>query len=74
MVRATATEVQDNFEKFLEIVETGEEVVILSNNIEIARLLPFNRNIHTVTDSLVGALKGDYNEKDARAENMNKYK
>ena len=39
MTTATATEIQNNFGKFLKMVQEGQEIVIMKNGTEIARLI-----------------------------------
>lgn len=39
MTMATATEVQNNFGRFLKLAQEGDEVVILKNSMEVARLV-----------------------------------
>ena len=43
MTTATATEVQNNFGKFLKLVQEGQEIVILKNGTELARLISNDR-------------------------------
>lgn len=73
MTTATATEVQNNFGKYLRLVQNGDEVVVLKNGKEIARLVSHDKSISFLTDSLIGILKGDYDEKAIKAERMAKY-
>lgn len=73
MTTATATEVQNNFGKYLRLVQNGDEVVVLKNGKEIARLVSHDKSISFLTDSLIGILKGDYDEKAIKAERMVKY-
>ena len=69
----TATEFQNNFGKYLQYVQDGDEVVILRNGKEVARLISHEKSIAYLTDSLVGVLKGNYDEKAMKAERMKKY-
>lgn len=73
MLTITATEMQNNFGKYLQAVQDGEEIVILKNGKEVARLISRNKSVSFLTDSLVGVLSRDYSEKDMRAEKMAKY-
>ena len=68
MTTATATEVQNNFGRFLQSAMDGNEVVILKNGKEVARLVSHQSTVSYLTDSLVGVLSGDYDEKQIRAE------
>ncbi|MBR2413369.1 MAG: type II toxin-antitoxin system prevent-host-death family antitoxin [Clostridia bacterium] len=73
MTTATATEVQNNFGKFLKLVQDGQEVVIMKNGNEVARLISKNQTVSFLSDSLVGVLSSDADEKSARAERMMRY-
>lgn len=75
MTTATATEVQNNFGRFLKMVLEGQEVVIMKNGTEVARLISRDKTVSFLTDSLVGILKNDtgLDEKKIRAERMRKY-
>ena len=55
---ATATELQNNFGRYLNIVIGGKEVVITRNGKEVGRLVPKGAAISYLTDSLTGVLKG----------------
>ena len=39
MLTATATDVQNNFGKYLQAVQMGNEIIILKNGVEVARLI-----------------------------------
>lgn len=73
MTTVTATEIQNNFGKYLQYVQEGNEVVILRNGKEVARLISHDKSVSFLTDSLVGVLKGDYDDKEMRAERMKRY-
>ncbi len=73
MTMATATEVQNNFGRYLKLVQGGGEVVILKNGVEVARLISKDKSVSFLSDSLVGVLSGDVDEKAARAERMARY-
>ena len=73
MTTVSATELQNNFGKYLQYVQTGNDVIILRNGKEVARLISHDKSVSFLTDSLRGILKGDYNEKEIRAERMKKY-
>ena len=63
MTTVTATELQNNFGKYLQHVQEGNEVVILRNGKEVARLISHEKSVSFLTDSLVGVLKENYDEK-----------
>ena len=73
MVIATTTEVQNNFGKYLQMVQSGDEVIVLKSGKEVARLISYDKSISFLTDSLTGVLKNDYNDKAAGVERMKKY-
>ena len=74
MTTATATEVQNNFGRYLKMVQDGQEVVIFKNGSEIARLISKAHTVSFLSDSLVGVLSSDADEKSVRAERMTPYK
>ena len=67
MITATATEVQNNFGKYLQMVQAGGEIIVMKNGKEVARLVSHEKSVSFLTDSLLGVLKGDYDEKEAKA-------
>lgn len=73
MTTATATEVQNNFGKYLAMVQNGDEVIVLKNGKEVARLISDDKSISFLTDSLVGVLSRNYDDKEIRTERMQKY-
>ena len=73
MTTVTATELQNNFGKYLQYVQEGNEVIVLRNGREVARLISHEKSISFLTDSLVGLIKGDYDEKAMKTEKMKKY-
>ena len=70
LLTATATEVQNNFGRFLQYVSEGNEVIIIRNGKEVARLISQDKAVSFLTDSLRGVLKSDYDEKKFRAERI----
>ena len=70
MITTTATDIQNNFGKYLKAVQEGNEIIILKKGKEVARLISKDTGISFLTDSLTGILKKDYNEKDIRAERI----
>ncbi len=55
---ATATEMQNNFGRYLSIVQSGKEVVVTKNGKEVGRFIPKETAVSYLTDSLTGILKG----------------
>ncbi len=56
---ATATEMQNNFGKYLNMVINGKEVIVTKNGKEIGRFIPKDTAVSYLTDSLAGILKGN---------------
>ncbi len=70
----TATDIQNNFGKYLGFVISGNEVIITKNGREVARLIPKDYAMTYLTDSLTGVLKDDYDVNELKAESLkNKY-
>ena len=72
MTTVTATEVQNNFGKYLRVVQTGGEVIVMKNGKGVARLVSYDKSVSFLTDSLTGVLKNDYNEKESRTARIKK--
>lgn len=70
MITATATDVQNNFGHYLQAAQTGDEIIILKNGKEIARLISHEASVSFLTDSLTGVLKHNYDDKAIRAERI----
>ncbi len=73
MTTVTATEIQNNFGKYLQYVQAGNDVIILRNGKEVARLISRERTVSFLTDALVGVLKENYDDKAIREERAKKY-
>ncbi len=56
-VITTATEIQNNFERYLSLVMSGQEVIVTKNGQEVGRFIPKNATVSYLTDSLTGILK-----------------
>ena len=67
---ATATEMQNNFGRYLSIVMNGQEVIVTKNGKEVGRLIPRDAAVSYLTDSLTGILKGDDDYKQAKEEKL----
>lgn len=66
---ATATEMKNNFGRYLSLVMNGQEVIVTKNGREVGRFIPKDAAASYLTDSLTGILKKDYDpdtEKDER--------
>ena len=73
MTTVTATDIQNNFGKYLQLVQTGEEVIILRNGLAMARRISLDKTVSFLSDSMVGILKTDNDDKKITAERMSKY-
>ena len=74
MISATATEIQKNFGKYLNLVMNGQEVIVTKNGKEVGRFIPKEASVSFLTDSLTGILKDDYDFSVVKAERLlNKY-
>lgn len=73
MLTATATDVQNNFGKYLQAVQMGNEIIILKNGVEVARLISKSKTVSFLTDSLTGILSNNYDEKEIREERKRKH-
>ena len=67
---ATATEMQNNFGRYLNLVMNGSEVIVTKNGREVGRFIPKDAAVSYLTDSLSGILKGDYDLDEAREERL----
>lgn len=56
---ATATEMQNNFGRYLNLVMSGKEIIVTKNGREVGRFIPKNAAVSYLTDSLTGILKED---------------
>ncbi len=62
MMKVTTTELQKDFEKYLQYVEQGIDIIILRNGKEVARLISNEKSVSFLTDSLIGVLENEYDE------------
>lgn len=70
---ATATEIQNNFGKYLQYAMENGEVIILRNGKRVARIVSEEAAVGYLTDSLRGVLKGHYGDGDVKAARTEKY-
>lgn len=57
---ATATDMQNNFGRYLNLVMSGQEIVVTKNGREVGRFIPKDAAVSYLTDSLTGILKENY--------------
>ena len=67
---ATATEMQNNFGRYLSIVMAGNEVIVTKNGKEVGRFIPREAAVSYLTDSLTGILKGNTDTAQAKEERL----
>ncbi len=67
---ATATEMQNNFGRYLALVQGGNEVIVTRNGKEVGRFIPKDAAVSYLTDSLTGILKGDMEIDQAKEERL----
>lgn len=70
MTTATATEMQNNFGRYLNLVMSGQEIIVTKNGKEVGRFIPKDSTVSYLTDSLTGILKEDYDLNEVRDESM----
>jgi len=71
-IKVNATELQNNFGKYLQLVSEGNEIIVLKNGNEIARFISKEKTVSFLTNSISGVIK-DVNEKALRDERRNRY-
>ncbi len=67
---ATATEMQNNFGKYLNLVISGQEVIVTKNGREVGRFIPKDAAMSYLTHSLTGILKEEKNLDDIKEESI----
>lgn len=67
---ATATEMQNNFGRYLKLVMSGQEIIVTKNGREIGRFIPKGAAVSYLTDSLIGILKEDYALDEVKTERL----
>ena len=56
---ATATEMQNNFGRYLAMVQEGIEIIVTKKGREVGRVIPREKAVSYLTDSLAGILRSD---------------
>ena len=69
---ATATEMHNNFERYLNLIMLGQEVIVTVNGKEIGRFVPKDAIDSYLTDSLAGILKEGYELNEERMKRLSK--
>ena len=57
MITATATAMQNNFGRYLNLVMSGQEIIVTKTGKEVGRFIPKEAAVSYLTDSLTGILK-----------------
>ena len=57
MITATATAMLNNFGRYLNLVMSGQEIIVTKNGKEVGRFIPKEAAVSYLTDSLTGILK-----------------
>lgn len=70
MLTVTATDLENSFEKYLDLVIAGQEIVITKNGKEVARLTPTETSRSSLSDSLRGVLKKQYDIDEERTKSL----
>ena len=74
IIVVTSTEIQNNFEKYLSLVMSGQKVIITRNGKAVGRLVPKDTAVSYLTDSLIEIIKGSYDlDKEKEEGLMKKY-
>lgn len=67
---ATATDMQNNFGRYLSLVQGGSDVIVTRNGKEVGRFIPRDSVVSYLTDSLTGILKSGIDIDEAREEHI----
>ena len=70
MIIVTTSEMQHNFDKYLSLVMSGQEILVTQNGQAVGRFVPQNTTTSYLTDSLLGILKDNSNWDTIRTENV----
>ena len=61
---------QNNFGRYLNLVMSGQEIIVTKNGREVGRFIPKDAAVSYLTDSLTGILKGNYNLDEVKEERL----
>lgn len=67
---ATATEMQNNFGRYLNLVMSGHEIIVTKNGHEVGRFIPKDAAVSYLTDSLTEILQDNGNLDEIKTESM----
>ena len=68
----SVTEFRKNFNKHLEMIKDGNEIIITKYGKEVGRLIPYKKTVSCLTDSLIGIVKSDYDLEALKTNALNK--
>lgn len=71
-LKATSTEMQNNFGKYLDMVSKGKVIIVTKNGKEIGRFVPLDYQRQFMSDRLRGIMKGDFDYETLREQEMAK--
>ena len=74
MVKAivSATEIKNNFGKYMDMIVDGYEVIVTKNGKEIGRFISKNMTVSFLTDALTGVIENEYDLKSLKDEELSK--
>ena len=61
---------QNNFGRYLNLVMSGQEIIVTKNGREVGRFIPRDAAVSYLTDSLTGVLKGNYDLDEVKSERL----
>ena len=67
---ATATEMQNNFGRYLSMVMSGQEIIVTKNGKEVGRFIPKDATVSYLTHSLTAIIKQDNHLDEAKEESL----
>lgn len=73
ILMASATEIQNNFGRYLQYAIDQGEVIILRNGKRVARIISEETTVGFLTESLRGVLKQQYTDEDVKSARCEKY-
>ena len=76
VVTATATEMQNSFGKYADMVSKGQVIIVTKNGKELGRFIPAEFHMGFLTDKLRGIIKesakGDFDYDEMKAEELDR--
>lgn len=72
IVFATSTEMQNNFGRYLDLVAKGKQIVVTKNGKEVARFVGKDQTATSISRSLRGIVKDQYDLDDEKSKYLGK--